>query len=62
MDFTALTQLRHFGYSIFDICTLQFLIIMLLILDLISQRQGQVLHPPSHEMDVEWLFWKKELT
>lgn len=56
MDLTALTQLRYFGSSTFDICTLQFLIIMLLILNLISQRPGQALHPPSHQMDVKWLF------
>lgn len=56
MDLTALTQLRQFGSSAFGICTLQFLTIILLLLNIISQRQGQALHPPSYQMDVEWLF------
>lgn len=58
MDLTALTQLRPFGSSAFGICTLQFLIIMLLLLNIMSQRQGQGLHSSSHKMDVECHFGK----
>lgn len=56
MYLTDLTQLRHFGSSVFDICILQFLI-MLLIPNLIPQRQGQALH----QMGVEWLFGRGSL-